>query len=119
MACKCRCGFNSADYGLICTLDDIHVRLSENLERRIRITITSGARCESHNRVVGGKSGSLHLLGKAADIQAEMQLEHGQWIDVDPVIVQDVAEQFSPGGLGRYKTFTHVDVREGSARWDG
>lgn len=115
-SCKCRCGFNTIDYGLVCTLDDIHDELHRILERKIRITVTSGCRCESHNRVVG-KPSSFHLSGMAADIKAEKQMENGEWIEVPPVLVQDIADQFNPGGLGRYKTFTHIDTREGRSRW--
>ena len=124
-ACKCHCGKNTVDYGLVCLLDDIHGALREKLERKIRITVTSGNRCESHHRAIyrdlGMKPnmGSFHLDGKAADIKAEIKLEEGGWIAVDPEIVQEVAESFNPGGLGRYSTFTHVDVRDGKARWNG
>ncbi|MDR1651664.1 MAG: peptidase M15 [Synergistaceae bacterium] len=34
------------------------------------ISLTSGYRCEQHNRAVGGASRSLHMAGRAADISA-------------------------------------------------
>ena len=74
------------------------------------VHITSGYRCPDHNKAVGGATHSQHLLGTAADVQ------------VKGVMPQDVAEYLDSKeeskGLGRYKTFTHVDVRSGSkARW--
>lgn len=33
------------------------------------ITITSGYRTESYNKKIGGATGSMHVIGKAADIQ--------------------------------------------------
>lgn len=74
------------------------------------VHITSGYRCRAHNDRVGGAPQSLHLMGLAADIV------------VQGVAAREVAEFLDPwhrGGLGRYDGFTHVDVREGRARWHG
>ena len=79
------------------------------------ITINSGYRSESYNKSIGGASKSQHLLGNAADIVIE---------GVEPDIVADAIEGLNRigvikiGGLGRYDTFTHVDIREDEARWD-
>lgn len=74
------------------------------------IKITSGYRCIIHNENVGGAVRSQHSQGNAADIQV---------IGVDPVKVQDYLEDQFPDtyGIGRYPTFTHIDVREKKARW--
>jgi zinc D-Ala-D-Ala carboxypeptidase len=76
------------------------------------VRVTSGFRCTAHNRAVGGKPGSIHLLGKAADVVA---------LKVKPSTVAFAAESiraFANGGLGRYDTFTHVDVRGYRSRWE-
>lgn len=79
------------------------------------ITVNSGYRSPAHNKKVGGASRSQHLLGKAADIVVE---------GVSPDDVADAIEllieqgKISQGGLGRYNSFTHYDIRGTKARWD-
>ncbi|WP_293839285.1 D-Ala-D-Ala carboxypeptidase family metallohydrolase [uncultured Phascolarctobacterium sp.] len=58
--CKCGCGHNVKPI-LIDTLDVIRAELG------CAITITSGARCPSHNDAVGGVPDSYHIRGLAAD----------------------------------------------------
>lgn len=76
------------------------------------VTLTSGYRTIAHNKKVGGEDYSQHIYGTAADIQVA---------GVAPSDVADYAEQLMPGtgGVGRYKDFTHVDVRAVKSRWNG
>ena len=78
------------------------------------VTITSGFRTASHNgkKSVGGSVTSQHLYGLAADIQVA---------GVSPADVAEYAESLLPntGGIGRYKDFTHIDVRAAKSRWNG
>jgi uncharacterized protein YcbK (DUF882 family) len=78
------------------------------------IHINSAYRCESHNESIGSNSTSQHILGKAADITAE--LTPSELADVIEEDTQNKIVKF--GGLGRYNTFTHVDIRGYKARWD-
>jgi uncharacterized protein YcbK (DUF882 family) len=105
-ACKCGCGFDVVDVELLAVLE--YVR--DHFERR-PVIITSGCRCEMHNKTVGGSPRSQHLLGKAADFKV---------VGVHPDAVADWLEQEFPGkyGIGRYDGRTHVDVRGWKARWD-
>lgn len=79
------------------------------------ITITSGYRSPAHNRKVGGAQASLHISGKAADFVVK---------GVHPDKVADAIEELiaqgkmPEGGLGRYNTWTHFDIRGSKARWD-
>ena len=72
-------------------------------------TINSGYRTKSHNAFVNGRPKSLHLSGMAADIDV---------FGVAPGVVADYCENLGVGGLGRYNTFTHVDVWKKNRRWD-
>lgn len=108
-ACKCGCGF-----GL--NSDDVSIDLIKRLEE-IRahfgkpVFITSACRCAKHNRSVGGASHSQHLLGTAADIIVR---------DVSPADVYNyVSSHYSNGGTGKYRLFTHVDVRKDKRFWNG
>jgi len=80
------------------------------------ITIISGWRSKEHNEAVGGAPESQHLSGKAADIRIN---------GVDPAVVADAVDRLQrdgsipKGGLGRYQTFTHIDIRGRLARWSG
>ncbi len=76
------------------------------------VTVHSGYRTKAYNAKVGGVANSQHLKGTAADIAIK---------GVAPSAVAAYVETLLPntGGIGRYETFTHVDVREGKARWKG
>lgn len=73
------------------------------------IFITSGYRCEIHNKKVGGASNSQHLKGKAVDI----------WVKEDMLELTKLADRiFSQGGMGTYKNFIHLDTGP-KRRWKG
>lgn len=77
------------------------------------VTVTSGYRTVSYNKTVSGSaSASQHCSGLAADIKVA---------GVSPAAVADYAEQLlgDHGGVGRYGTFTHIDVRADKSRWKG
>jgi uncharacterized protein YcbK (DUF882 family) len=79
------------------------------------IKINSGYRSEAHNRAIGGVSSSRHVKGLAADIVVE-----GFTPDEVATAVEKLMEGgfIKMGGVGRYNTFTHVDIRGYKARWD-
>ena len=103
-ACRCGCGFDTADVELIHILNKLRAHYG------VPIAIYSGARCADHNRKVGGAKNSQHLLGRAADISV-----HGQ----DPRSVAATLRAWYPSryGIGTYPTFTHIDSRGRVARW--
>lgn len=76
------------------------------------VKINSAYRTANHNKAVNGSVYSQHLFGTAADIVVT---------GVDPDDVAAYAETLMPntGGIGRYKGFTHVDVRSTKSRWNG
>lgn len=79
------------------------------------ITINSAYRSPKYNKKIGGAKNSQHLYGKAADIVIK---------GMNPLKVYDLLEHLNDtevikiGGLGKYNTFTHVDIRDNTARWD-
>jgi uncharacterized protein YcbK (DUF882 family) len=96
------------------------VSVAENLEVlrahfNAPIQINSAYRSATHNRSVGGAPTSQHLSGRAADVVIS---------GVDPNDVADAIEflievgLMKEGGVGRYDTFTHYDIRGTKARWD-
>ncbi len=74
------------------------------------VTINSGYRTASHNKAVGGASGSQHLYGRAADIVVK---------GIHPEDVVQCAETVGFTGIGLYlrKNFAHVDVRQNHYFW--
>lgn len=68
------------------------------------VIINSAYRTPTHNKAVGGSPSSRHLLGQAADIVVK---------DVPPSTVYAFCSSLlTTGGVGKYDTFTHVDVRK-------
>lgn len=76
------------------------------------VTINSGYRTPQYNTKVGGVAHSQHCYGTAADIVVEGQ---------KPADVAAYARKIMPdwGGVGSYSRFTHIDVREEKADWNG
>lgn len=96
-------------------VDERLLTLLENIRNHVGkpVHINSGYRSPEYNKTLKNASPrSQHCHGKAADI----------WVEgVTPKQIADIAECYlgSSGGIGIYKTFTHVDVRTGCARWKG
>ena len=101
----CHCKYEKCNFTLIDT--DLIDVLESVITRFHTLRINSGYRCSAHNHDVGGKAGSIHLLGKAADIFTEL---------ASPQEIHEYLENIN-GGLGLYSTFVHVDVRGYKARW--
>ena len=76
------------------------------------VTITSAYRTPTKNKACGGQTYSQHLYGRAADIKVS---------GVSPKKVAAYVNTILPksGGIGTYKSFTHVDVRATKSRWNG
>lgn len=79
------------------------------------VNISSGYRCETHNKNIGGATGSRHAKGQAADIYIS---------GVTPAEIAKYAESIGILGIGLYETdadghFVHVDTRETKSFWYG
>ena len=109
---RCKCCNQLPESGINPDL----IELLEEIRRALAkpLIITSGYRCEPHNRECGGKPKSQHMLGNAADIHISGVSASQLWTFLDRNF------QSRCKGLGKYPSFVHVDVREGTpARWVG
>ena len=80
-----------------------------------RIMINSAYRCAKHNSSIGSNNSSQHILGKAADIVIGGN-SPDEVADRIESMIED--KELALGGLGRYNTFTHIDIRSKRSRWD-
>jgi len=104
-ACKCGCGSNDISLRLVATLETFRTLVG----RPIRIL--SGCRCSSHNKQVGGKANSYHLIGRAADIRVD---------GVEIAKLHSLARGSKLfNGIGYYpsRNFIHLDNRIRPGYW--
>lgn len=81
------------------------------------IRILSAYRTPQYNRSIGGAKDSQHTHGRALDLKPP------KGIHIDR-FYQDIVNnhlEFGITGIGKYKTFVHVDIRPGhrTAFWSG
>ena len=79
------------------------------------IKINSGYRSPKHNMSAGGVKNSQHVKGTAADIVISGMLPSETYELLEKLIKSG---RLAEGGLGRYNTFTHYDIRGYKSRWD-
>lgn len=99
-ACKCGCGLNTIDLGLVYLLERVRQEYGG------AIIVTSGCRCPKHNVDAGGKPDSAHLphennVCKAVDIKCESSWERYKLVSL-------LDKRFQRIGIG--SDFIHVDV---------
>lgn len=99
MDCSCGCQKTVAPE-LLVRLEALRALIDKPL------SVTSGARCETHNREVKGKQHSWHLKGLAVDIACK---DSSLRID----IVRN-AGKLGFNGIGIAKNFIHLDLRPDS-----
>lgn len=100
----CKCEGNHMQQRII----DLFQALRERLGKPL--TINSGYRCAEQNKRVDGKPNSQHLSGKALDIRLPKGMDADQ--------MEKEMEAIGATAIGKYKTFNHMDEREGTYRWD-
>ena len=116
-AIKLSKNFNSTEFdckcGAACSstlIDETLVALLQQIRNHFKkpVIITSGYRCATHNREVGGATNSYHTKGQAADIVVN---------GVSPQEVAKYAESIGIKGIGLYDTFVHIDTRTNKSFW--
>jgi len=103
-ACKCGCKFDVVDVELLTALIDLREYFG------VPVVISSGCRCIDHNREVGGVKGSMHVLGKAADVSVK-------GFTSEQVCDYLNTKYYHKYGIGLYSNFVHLDVRGEKKRW--
>jgi len=101
--CPCKVCVNnnpsfSVDPGIVSLFDRWRMVVGHALP------ITSFWRCKSHNTLVGGKVGSLHLVGAAIDFYDPSS-------DITPAYLDRLSKIIGDGGLGIIKPegYFHID----------
>ena len=111
---ECKCGCEMPDN----VKENVKI-LAENLQTVRDILgeptiINSAYRCVAHNKDIGGVSNSQHVLGKASDVVISNISPDKVYTALDRLMD---GKFISQGGLGKYNTFTHYDIRGHEARW--
>ena len=111
---ECKCGCEMPDN----VKENVKI-LAENLQTVRDILgeptiINSAYRCVAHNKDIGGVSNSQHILGKASDVVISNISPDKVYTALDRLMD---GKFISQGGLGKYNTFTHYDIRGHEARW--
>jgi hypothetical protein len=90
------------------------VKIADEARHRLGkpLRINSGFRSAAYNRAIRGAANSLHTKAAALDLSGSPATLHR-------ILTEMRREGLFRGGLGRYKTFTHVDVRGKNADWQG
>lgn len=102
---------------LLTTIDDKLVKYLQLIRDYFNkpVNISSGYRCPTHNKNIGGATGSRHSKGQAADIYIN---------GVAPIEIAKYAESIGVLGIGLYETnadghFVHIDTRDTKSFWYG
>ena len=105
--CHCgTCGFDVVDSELLVVLEDLRETYGQP------VTVTSGCRCQRHNKKIGGAPESYHTKGMAADIQV-------RGLSSAKVYQYLTGKYPDKYGIGYYHSWVHIDVRPKKSRWSG
>jgi len=85
------------------------LKLEELRKQTGLLIVNSGYRSPAYNKRIGGHINSEHLRGNAADVRAP---------SMSPDKVHAIADKMF-NGVGKYNTFTHVDMGAKRLRWNG
>ena len=110
-SCKCGCGAFNVDPRLVSILQRVR-------DKSKALVITSGVRCEKHNKEVGGAPRSWHIPRGSNGYASDFTYADGSRSPSAILKLYALADQAGAVGLGLYHGRVHIDVREGKrARW--
>ncbi len=104
-ACKCCGETGPLSMELVEGLQELRDKVG------VPLHVVSGYRCDKHNDAIGGAKRSQHKEAKAADVATRTHTPSQLYAFAEEIDV------FNNGGMGLYRGFTHLDVREHKARW--
>ena len=112
-SCSCGCNSGRMDPALIVILQKLRDALGEPLR------VTSGIRCEEHNKTVSGAARrSWHIPRDEVCHAADIAYSTGSKPPSAIMKMYILADQYRVKGLGLYHNRIHVDTRPGRiARW--
>ena len=80
------------------------------------LRIVSGYRSPAYNKKCGGTKKSQHMQAKAADLRVSGMSSD----ELHAIIIELIDDaKIMQGGVGKYPSFVHYDVRGRKARWSG
>lgn len=93
------------------------VKVLDLLRERVGgpIQILSAYRSPAYNRAIGGAPLSQHVQFRACDIRSDAATPSRLY----NILLALRTEGAFSGGLGRYRTFVHIDTRGRNATWTG
>lgn len=92
--------------------DNIQV-VRDEIQQKIKIS--SGYRSPDHNKKVKGAKKSYHIRGMAGDLKAE-RMTPQQLFDAIKKLMDE--GRIKKGGLVKYRTFVHYDIRGHFVSWE-
>lgn len=101
--CECGCGFNHIDIRLVKILDSIREHFGKPL------IITSGVRCVSFNRKVGGVTNSFHIKNKASDFYVQ-GVNVNQVLDYCKLLVSQGVLGYTYTNNTNMRGAVHIDI---------
>lgn len=104
-ACKCGCGFDNINLDLVKVLEQIRSHFGDK-----PLHITSGCRCASHNKSVGGVQGSRHVLGKAADIYID-NISATDLLNYCKTLVANGQARYTYTNSSNMNGVVHIDIK--------
>lgn len=119
LECKCGCKLyinNNKRNSLLLLLKK---KLEESKYLNGEIQITSGCRCEKHNKEVEGSKNSQHLsINKCSAIDISLNNILCS-IKVLSILAKNCMRELNiKGGIGLYDNIIHIDCRKIAAKWD-
>lgn len=110
--CSC-CGSGGISIATLIVLEVIRTHFNKP------VVLHSAARCEKYNKRIGGAKNSEHKSTRDEPLVDAVDI-HVEGVSIPQLHLFVKSLPFANLlGIGRYKTFVHIDTRGYAARWTG